>query len=283
MFFLRLCLYFIVILVSVAPSMAAGPRTVEADSQSVKAGTQSVPANAQSVPASPQTATPGSKTAPSDAKKGAADPGTTAPGGKQLRCWRIEQDNMLFGQCTIYACDQALKVVFKNGKWMNLARAPGWELYVFNPREKVYYHTPLDKWKANSVQLGLINSAPGTIVTRTTRTQRIAGQVAVQFLPLINGKPANGGNCWIARDIVLPDQVYHVLCGNALLPQLHGLPLRVCVGSAELSNSVDTKSCVQTNMPASFFDLPKGYQLTAKPEDVMNTGIMDVVKDMTGY
>jgi hypothetical protein len=206
-------------------------------------------------------------------------PKTKGP-DRLVHCWRIEQENIYFGQCTIYACSEALKVTFINGKWMNICRAPAWELYVLNPGQKVYFHTPLDKWKANKFQLNVLN-ATGSELVPTHEIGKIAGQFVLQTISKVRGKQETLAKYWTARDLHFPDPIYHVLCGNDMAPQLHALPLKVVMNSSMLQNVVDTKSCVKVDLPLSFFDMPPGYRITANPEDVMNTGVMDIVKDMT--
>jgi hypothetical protein len=210
------------------------------------------------------------------------DPAKVTGSVRQLHCWCIHQQSQLFGECTIYACSEALKVVFKSGKWSNIARAPAWELFVLNPSQKIYCHTPLDKWKANEFHLNLVNSGKTELV-RTKQVQKIGGLWAVAMVGKSAGKQEMNATYWVARDIHLPDQIYHVLCGNAFVPQLHALPLKVSMHTAMLQDSVNTTSASQVDLPFTFFDLPKNYKLAAHPEDVMNTGVMDVVKDMTDF
>ena len=39
----------------------------------------------------------------------------------------------------------------------------------------------------------------------------------------------------------------------------------------------------QIDLPLSFFGMPVGCKETKRPDDVMNSGVMDVVRDMTGF
>ncbi|MBS1999445.1 MAG: hypothetical protein JSS86_24125 [Cyanobacteria bacterium SZAS LIN-2] len=208
------------------------------------------------------------------------------PASKTYHCYRLRQKNELFGDCTVYACPQALKIVFDSGKWMNIAQAPDWELYVLNPREKVCSHTPLNKWKANSLMLGSINDSVATRPFMTDETQKIAGLTAVKMVQGVRtaaGVSRTGSSFWVARDVKLPDQIYHVMCGNSLVQQLHRMPLRIHLNAGNLATSLDTTACSQVDLPASFFAVPKDFKVSPHPEDVLNTGVMDVVKDMTSF
>lgn len=217
---------------------------------------------------------------------------TVSPAGSEeknkkpivLHCWRIEQQSSVFGDSIMYASPEAVKIVFKNGKWMNLAHAPGWELYVYNPREKVYWHTPLDQWKLKVGPLqAAVSAGPQTFV-RSNRLAKIGGLWAVRLIPrgrrLVDEHSETSGY-WVARDLQFPEAIYRIACGNAFLPNLHALPLQVGVKIGGMNMGVDTTSAGQVDLPAVFFNMPTGFRETKDPQEVMNTGIMDVVKDMT--
>jgi hypothetical protein len=212
----------------------------------------------------------------------AAEPTKAKPNERLLHCWRIEQQNFFFGECTIYACPEALKVTFVNGKWMNIAKAPGWELYVLNPGQKVYFHTPLDKWKANKVQQNLLNATAAELIN-THKTSKIAGQIVEETVSKVKDSQQINAHYWIARDMKLPDQIYHVICGNDIAPNLHAIPFKIAMKSNMVTDAVDTKSCSRVDLPSSFFDLPSGYKMTSNAEDVMNTGVTGIIKDMAGF
>jgi len=219
----------------------------------------------------------GGKTADTPAAKSAV---------KTFHCYRLKQKNVLFGECTVYASPQALKIVFTNGKFVNLCKAPDWQLYVINPREKIYNSVSLDKWQANKLQLDSMAASRKVELIETKETKKIAGLTAVKIVPAVRtggNRAREYGIYWVARDIHLPDQISHVMCGNSLLPTLHKIPLSVSMDSAVLRSSLTTTAADEVDMPVSFFDLPKGMKYTSHHEDVMNTGVMDIVKDMTGF
>lgn len=209
---------------------------------------------------------------------------------RQLHCWKIEQKNMLWGDTTIYACSEALKVVTKNGKWMDLAKAPGWKPFVLSPANKTYCFVPLEQWDKSPLRVSTLNLAAVEWI-RTKEEQKIGGLQAIRVVPKASKGRKNkiaSGSYWISRDLQLPDPICQMLCGNAALPQLHAVPLRVSVGSgsfgaAGVVDSVDTISASQVDVPVTFFDMPKDYKETKQIQEVMSAGVMDVVKDMTGF
>ena len=215
---------------------------------------------------------------------------TTAYGvaPKSYRCWKIEQTNGLYGDCVTYACPQAIKVVFKNGKWTNLAKGPGWLLYILNPDQKIYCTTTLDKWACNNIQLGSIIDEKKMKQVRTTEEKKIAGVTAVRIdYEPISGrrdwiqKKVGRSTYWVAKDINLPDAVTHIICGDSGLTNLHAVPLRTEMNRHFVA-PLNTISITQVDVPGNFFEMPAGFKYTDKPPDLMNAGVGDIIKDMTG-
>jgi len=205
---------------------------------------------------------------------------------KHINCWRLEQKNILLGDCVVYASPTAIKVVFKNGKWVDIARAPDWELFVVNPDQKIFCRTTIDKWKINSVKLTAVVTNSGTTkVVKTGLRGRICGLPAFELKPNdVSVKPGEGSanSFWVAQDLVMPEAICHIMCCNSFLPQLHAVPLRVRANVSVGSYLLDTTLVRQLDVQPTFFDLPPGLKETKNPEDIMNSGVMDVVKDMTG-
>jgi hypothetical protein len=207
---------------------------------------------------------------------------------KTYHCWRIEQSNGLYGACTIYACSQAIKVVFKNGKWTNLAKGPNWLLYILNPDQKIYCTTTLENWKCNLVQLGSIVDEKKMTTVRRHEEKTIAGLTAVRidYEPIPGRKDwvqkrVGRSTYWVAKDINLPDPVTHVICGESGLSNLHAIPLRT-EANHHFVAPLDTTSITKVDVPASFFDMPGGYKYTDEAADLMNAGVGDIIRDMTG-
>jgi hypothetical protein len=180
-----------------------------------------------------------------------------------------------------------VKIVFKNGKWINLAKAPDWQLYVLNPAGKIYCTTSLDRWKANLLQPKTIIDMKNIELVRSHEETRICGIPAIRLeYRMKNGRGVPRDSMsklvyWVARDIELPDPISHIICGNSSLPQLHAIPLRT-QATGEVKKPLDTTSITQVDMPMQFFDMPTGYKYTEKAYDVMDAGIGDIIKDMTG-
>lgn len=187
------------------------------------------------------------------------------------------QTNKIFGDCEVYVSPQALKVTFSNEKWANLAKPPDWDLFVFNPREKVYCRTPLKEWRgrklANSFVKGLkpVNQPEKIAGIRTKAYDAESMEPGARAISRI----------FVAEDFGLPQQVSVILCGNAAIPVVKGIPLRVQhSGGQAPGKTIETHVAKQVMMPATFFEVPSGFRKVTKPEDVITGGISDIIEEM---
>lgn len=197
--------------------------------------------------------------------------------GAKIKCWYFMQTNKIFGDCEVYVSPQALKVTFSNEKWANLAKPPDWDLFVFNPRAKVYCRTPLQEWRgrklANSFVKGLkpVNQPEKIAGIRTKAYDAESMEPGARAISRI----------FVAEDFGLPEQVSIILCGNAAIPLVKGIPLRVQhSGGQAPGKTVETHVAKQLMMPASFFEVPGGFRKVTKPEDVITGGISDIIEEM---
>lgn len=197
--------------------------------------------------------------------------------GKSYKVWHLSQKNMIFGDCEVYACPQGLKVTFASNKWANLALPPDWDLYVFNPKAKVYCRTPLNQWRGRKLGNSLIR-----VTKPLDKIETIAGLRAKAYegQSLESGK-RSAAKLFACEDLSLPQPISTVLCGNAAIPPIKGIPLRVQLkGGDSPETTLNTYVAKQEMMPATFFDMPPGFRLVTKPEDVMTGGISDIIEEM---
>lgn len=193
--------------------------------------------------------------------------------GKTFKVWHLSQKNMIFGDCEVYICPQGLKVTFASNKWANLALPPDWDLFVFNPKAKVYCRTPLKEWRGRKLGNSLMR-----IDKPLDKLETIAGLRARAYegQSIESGKRSSA-KLFASEDMNLPAQISTILCGNAAIPPVKGIPLRVQLKGETTLNTYVAK---QEAMPATFFDMPPGYRLVTKPEDVMTGGISDIIEEM---
>lgn len=197
--------------------------------------------------------------------------------GAKIKCWYFMQTNKIFGDCEVYVSPQALKVTFSNEKWANLAKPPDWDLFVFNPRAKVYCRTPLKEWRGRKLATTFVKG-----LKPIGKSEKIAGMTtkAYDAESLEPGARAIS-RIFVAENFGLPEQVSIILCGNAAIPLVKGIPLRVQhSGGQAPGKTVETHVAKQVIMPASFFEVPSGFRRVTKPEDVITGGISDIIEEM---
>lgn len=197
--------------------------------------------------------------------------------GAKIKCWYLMQTNKIFGDCEVYVSPQALKITFSNEKWANLAKPPDWDLFVFNPKAKVYCRTPLKEWRGRKLGSTFVKGLKSVAKTETIAGMRTKIYDAESMEP---GARAIS-RIFVAEDLGLPEQISVILCGNDAVPLVKGIPLRVQhSGGQAPGKTVETHVAKQVMMPASFFEVPTGFRKVTKPEDVITGGISDIIEDM---
>ena len=224
-------------------------------------------------------AAPATKPAPAakvSSQAKTSTPAKTAKGGK-IKCWYFMQTNMIFGDCDVYVSPQALKITFSNEKWANLAKPPDWDLFVFNPRAKVYCRTPLKEWRGRKLGTSFVKG-----LKAVGKGETIAG-IRTKIYDAESMEPGARAisRIFVAEDLGLPQQVSVILSGNDAIPLVKGIPLRVQHSAGQApGKTVETHLAKQMMMPASFFEVPPGFRRVTKPEEVITGGISDIIEDM---
>ena len=67
---------------------------------------------------------------------------------KTIKCWEFKQRNKLFGDCKIYASPKAFKLIGYQDNWMDLAKAPKWDV-CFIGKNHLYYRSDLNDLKGH--------------------------------------------------------------------------------------------------------------------------------------
>jgi hypothetical protein len=124
--------------------------------------------------------------------------------------------------------------------------------------------------------------------TKTNEQKRIAGLLATKYLA--HGDNAARGEVsssrfWVTQDLKLPPQVIHILCCDAGVPDLDGVPLRVnAIRQGENPQvMLDTYSVSQVNLPDEFFVVPADYKLAKTPEGIiMSQNMKDMIEVFSG-
>lgn len=198
-----------------------------------------------------------------------------SPAGK-TKCWFFMQTNKIFGDCDVYACPQGLKITFSNQKWANLAKPPDWDLFVFNPKAKVYCRMPLKDWRARKLGMSFVRN-----LKPVGKEETIAGMRAKIYDAKPLDQERRSTRIFMVENLGLPRQVSVILCGNDAIPEMKGVPFRVQhYGGDAAGKTIETHVAKEVYVPAGFFDAPSGFRLVKKPEDVITGGISDIIEEM---
>lgn len=236
----------------------------------------------------PSSATPASKTPAQGAKTisikrtGSPKDNTVSAKNKTLsssgktKCWFFMQTNKIFGDCDVYACPQGLKITFSNQKWANLAKPPDWDLFVFNPKAKVYCRMPLKDWRARKLGMSFVRN-----LKPVGKEETIAGMRTKIYDAKPLDQERRSTRIFMVENLGLPRQVSVILCGNDAIPEMKGVPFRVQhYGGDAAGKTIETHVAKEVYVPAGFFDVPSGFRLVKKPEDVITGGISDIIEEI---
>jgi len=203
---------------------------------------------------------------------------------KTSKCWVLEQKNKFFGDCRVYATSKALKFMVADNKWVDLAKAPNWDVYLLGPQAHVYYRFDLNKFRGHILLtvISAIDTHAKPLKTKEERT--IAGITTAGYSASRNVSvrgEVERTEYWVAKDLGLPPQVAHIICADMNIPDLAGLPIRMTADRGREGKMVivDTIRAKQMYVPDNFFDLPQGYKLVKKPEDIMIGGATELLED----
>jgi hypothetical protein len=203
------------------------------------------------------------------------------------RCWVFQTTNRLIGNYKIYASSRAVKVVDRNNKWMESATAPGWDVYIFNPKSKLYYRWKQANWRGHPILNMASRVSRDKQTIKTKERMKICGLTTTKYLAVTSSDAIRGEGSdtqiWVANDVSLPKQVIHVECGNTTIPDTEGFPLRVVAERKSEGTMVvaDTISAQQVDVPDKFFEKPPDCKLARTPEDVLMGGtVKDIIEDL---
>jgi len=202
-----------------------------------------------------------------------------------IKCWYFEQHNKFVGPYQIYACARGVRIIAQKNKWHDIAKAPAWDLYFFNPSSHAYCTYDLKSWRGNHL-MGIVSSIPKEAkLLQTNDSEKICGLTCPKFT--VEGKNAVRGqidknDIWLNSSFALPPQVITVVSGNCGLPKLPAFPMKVYSYLHETAGKVALITTVvkQTTVPADFFDLPPGSKQLDSGEEVLFGGLNGIFSDI---
>jgi len=204
---------------------------------------------------------------------------------RSIKCWYFEQHNKFVGPYQIYACSSGVKIIAEKSKWIDIAKAPAWNLYFLNPNSHAYCTYDLKSWRGNHL-MGIVSSIPKDAkLLQTSESEKICGLNCSKFT--IEGKNAVRGqidknDIWLNSSFALPPQVISVVSGNCGLPKLPAFPMKVYSHLHETAGKVALVTTVvkQTTVPTDFFGLPPGFKRLDSGEEVLFGGFNGIFSDI---
>jgi len=206
---------------------------------------------------------------------------------KTIRCWEIKQKNKYFGTSTIYASPKFYKFIAGGNKWVDLARAPNWDVYLIGLKNHRYYRFGSKDFKGHILITFVSTIDRHAKPVTTKREEKIAGITTEQYCaktnkaaPLVRGELI-ATNYWVAKNLGLPPQIVHIFCMDMGIPDLPGLPFRMIVEPAREKSvlATDTTSARLVSLPESFFNLPSGLKRVDTPEEILTGGVNELLED----
>lgn len=199
----------------------------------------------------------------------------------------IKQKGAYLGAVTIYVRSDAFRL--EQGSTVRVARAPNWDVIWFNPSKQNYYKVPYEKALKNvrTFEPSEMASGLGNEPWHRAGTSKIAGLTCFEWInPGAQGKDlaqkASDLHCYVLGEPKLGRKGVEFISMLLGLPYLEGLPLRYSlVGKESIllpmrmraagqneprkrHNVLDTIEAKWTSVPASVFDVPKGFKRTDK-------------------
>lgn len=204
--------------------------------------------------------------------------------------WQLRQTSKLNGQSVILLTPKAIRIDNPQRKISIIARAPSWELSVWNHKSCKFIKIPLKKWRGPfSECLALADDYYSAAPVRATGETRAIRGIATRHYGM-KSKPTGDPtqilqmDYWLAQNLNVPPEVCTILRRYHKLPEsAQGLPILMTYVDVDGTTvELDTTSATrQQSDSASAFSTPSGFQLMHKPEDVMmSTGSMSNMRYM---
>jgi hypothetical protein len=210
------------------------------------------------------------------------------PPNKTAKYWLLEQKNRFYGDYKVYVSPKAIKVVCTKNGWIDIAKAPDWDVYVLGSSTKSYYRWDIRKFRTHPLTTMMTRIKSDTKPLKTKEEGSIAGLAAIKYIA--SGADAARGEVsssdfWVAKNLVLPQQAIHIMCCNAGLPELNGVPLRVraTLESEGYQLMLDTTSAQLVSLSNEFFTVPSNFRPAKRIEDVMlgGAGMKEMIEEFS--
>lgn len=203
-----------------------------------------------------------------------------APLAKMVTCRRFLQNSKIIGEQEIKITPQACRVDLKRGGWIQLTLGPDFKRTVLiNESSKTFCRNPKDTWWSRAIGLSteVKNKSGRKINAKKVRVLDMDTKwVSVQGEP-----PAPPTECYYYNDPAIPAEFCKKMAIQSAAPNMGGLLIRVKTSNQEgpAALKLDTLKADKVTVPASQFEIPKGFKEVFSPQEIMLGTGADGLKD----
>lgn len=218
----------------------------------------------------------------------AANPaGSTGKNQGTQTIWELKQRDNNLGERTIWLSKNGFRALYKKSKYAITSQAPDWQLNFFNDDRQMIYTSSIPAYTKNlglRAQMLKASYLPDTYTTGTGEPAEIAGLKTKCVTVTRTGTNKESKvvkALYYFNDNIVPPPQMEAFFATTFGKLASRLALRIIVFNHHgRVIKLETESAKKMQVPASFFDPPKGYR-RAKSEDEVTLGV-DLINDIVG-
>jgi hypothetical protein len=207
----------------------------------------------------------------------------------------LTQKSTKMGDQYLYLSDQGIKIANPRAGFNLVARAPSWDITLYNDKTRCFYQTTAEHYrqelagrssdgefknatwsKMGETYISGLKATEYRMGSKTVRSKTKTGAVV--------NKTINGAQYWVAADIQMPGKLTELLNAAYGLPTQTTtcVPLRLRYNEGAGDHVVlDTYRVDKAPIPVAYFDKPAGYKpVTSDAEVMMNDEQKQIMSDM---
>ena len=207
--------------------------------------------------------------------------------------WALNQISKLSGAHSVLMTAHALRVESISNHYIVVARAPSWQMVIYNPSSKVSFRTSVDKFRGRlAMGSSLLNGNFLEDLPLSNRSKTIEPFLSVKsehysVLYKHQSRPRRslsespfalsthdvvGANYWVWAESDAPLIVRSILQKIYKVPIIDRIPLRLILVDSEKHASIelDTKKIQARMIDDSVFAVPSGLRPVGSEEEVLN-------------
>lgn len=203
-----------------------------------------------------------------------------APPARMVTCRRFLQNSKIIGEQEIKITPRACRVDLKRGGWIQLTLGPDFKRTVLiNESSKTFCRNPKDTWWSRAIGLSteVKNKSGRKINPKKVRVL----DMDTKWVSVQAEAPAPATECYYYDDPAIPAEFCKKMAIQSAAPDMGGLLIRVktCNQEGPAALNLDTLKADKVTVPASQFEIPKGFKEVFSPQEIMLGTGADGLKD----